>query len=271
MMHEISTSGTYAIEKGLQQVHIMVDTSLDVSLKVASECEGSLVLEVAGSGSLNLEVDFAQGGEWTYLWINRSDDSLQVNEILFIQEGAQVSANYAEMTLGKHQKHTEVRFVGPHSRVVLRGAMITFNGLEWDIRANHFAKHSHAEINCNAIVLDHASLTLEVVGHIAHGFSKSETHQASHIMNLGDNLKGIVYPKLLIDENDVAASHAASVGQPNEEHIYYLQSRGLSRLDALKLITMGYLTPIVQDVKDESIRKELEAEIEMKVNHQWKA
>ena len=49
---------------------------------------------------------------------------------------------------------------------------------------------------------------------------------------------------LCIDENDVQASHAAVVGKLNEEHIYYLLSRGLSLADARRLISLGYLKPI---------------------------
>ena len=124
-------------------------------------------------------------------------------------------------------------------------------------------------VNCNAIVLDNARLKLEIIGSISKGNSGSETHQMSRIMNLGDNVHGMVYPMLLIDENDVAASHAASVGQPDEEQVYYLQSRGLTRLDALKLIITGYLMPIVDAIDDEVIKETLVQEIMEKVNNQW--
>ena len=85
-------------------------------------------------------------------------------------------------------------------------------------------------------------------------------------MNLGQQTKGIVFPKLLIDENDVEASHAASVGQANEEHIFYLQSRGLTYIEALRLMIMGYLAPVISEIEDKEIQEELMKEIEAKVN-----
>jgi Fe-S cluster assembly protein SufD len=60
---------------------------------------------------------------------------------------------------------------------------------------------------------------------------------------------------LNIDENEVKASHAATVGKLNESHLFYLMSRGLTKEEARRLVTLGYLKPIVSyfegDVKDE--------------------
>ncbi|NLC04945.1 MAG: SufD family Fe-S cluster assembly protein, partial [Erysipelothrix sp.] len=66
-------------------------------------------------------------------------------------------------------------------------------------------------------------------------------------------------------ENDVEASHAASVGQPDPEAIYYLQSRGLTLEKTMEMITLGYLMPIVNVIENESIREELTETIHAKV------
>ena len=68
-------------------------------------------------------------------------------------------------------------------------------------------------------------------------------------------------PILCIDENDVQASHAAVVGKLNEEHIYYLLSRGLSLADARRLISLGYLKPIEAFFEGET-RNRIEEAIE---------
>lgn len=74
-----------------------------------------------------------------------------------------------------------------------------------------------------------------------------------------------VVPVLLIDENDVKASHATTLGQPDENQLYYLQTRGLSRKQALGLLTVGYIMPITELFEQEAIRNALKDEIEMKV------
>ena len=69
-------------------------------------------------------------------------------------------------------------------------------------------------------------------------------------------------PILKIDENDIEASHAAVVGKINDEHIFYLTSRGLSEEEAKRLITLGYLKPIMTGFADDEMKNEIEALIE---------
>lgn len=269
MTHVIWRSERHLLDSGFNPIELIVSDTMDVTLTIPAGTTGSLYLVVKGDGCLNLTLHVLDNTDWKYLWINQSNGSLSVNEHLILEENTNLLANYGEMTLGNHHKKTHIEYRGIRSHVDFRGAIISFNRLKWQIKADHQAKKSFAMVTCNAIVLDNADLHLEVIGSISKGNGGSETHQMSRILNLGENVHGIVYPMLLIDENDVAASHAASVGQPNEEHIYYLQSRGLSRLDALKLIIMGYLMPIVEGIDDPAIKEQLSEEIMEKVNNQW--
>ena len=65
-------------------------------------------------------------------------------------------------------------------------------------------------------------------------------------------------PYLFIDDFDVKASHAAGVGKMDEDHLYYLQSRGLSKKQAMQLITYGYLKPVVEVIDNEKLREHFE-------------
>lgn len=262
---------TYEIvaHQGVNTHYITVDGQTSVQMIIPKSCTGSISLEVKGSGTLKLHLEVQDNADFKYLWLNQSDETLEVEETIYLQEGAHLIASYGELSLGKHSKNTTISCKGINSSVELKSAIMAFGKLVWKITALHQAKRSKANVNCNAIVLDNANLHLEIAGKIEKGNSGSETHQMSRIMNLGSNAKGIVYPMLLIDENDVAASHAASVGQANEDHIYYLQSRGLTRLESLKLITTGYLMPIVEGIDNEVIKEQLKEEILKKVNNQW--
>ena len=56
-----------------------------------------------------------------------------------------------------------------------------------------------------------------------------------------------------------------TLGQPDENQLYYLQTRGLSRKEALGLLSIGYLLPIVAYVNDADKQQELKNEIEKRV------
>ena len=65
--------------------------------------------------------------------------------------------------------------------------------------------------------------------------------QDNRIINLNDNYS-IIKPNLYIDCDDVVASHSAWVGSFSEDDLFYLQSRGINRDDATKLLLTGFLT-----------------------------
>jgi Fe-S cluster assembly protein SufD len=55
------------------------------------------------------------------------------------------------------------------------------------------------------------------------------------------------------------------LGQPDENQLYYMQSRGMNRTQAIQLLTIGYLLPIATIIDDETVREEIREEIEKKV------
>ena len=61
---------------------------------------------------------------------------------------------------------------------------------------------------------------------------------------------------MLIDENDVEASHATSVGSVDENQLFYMQTRGLTKKEVLSLIAVGYLSFITDVIDDEDLKNE---------------
>ena len=74
-----------------------------------------------------------------------------------------------------------------------------------------------------------------------------------------------VDPILLIDEDQVKASHAMTLGQMDENQLYYLMSRGLNTQQALGLLSIGYLMPITQFFEDDEMNMKMKEEMEKKV------
>lgn len=86
---------------------------------------------------------------------------------------------------------------------------------------------------------------------------KTNSYLANHILKLGEKTLANSIPSLKIDANDVKASHGATVGQINEEHLFYLMARGLSRDDAEKMIVEGFFEPIIQKIPLEELKEKI--------------
>lgn len=72
---------------------------------------------------------------------------------------------------------------------------------------------------------DSATSIFNGIGKIEHGASKSNAQQSSRVLMLDEKARGDANPILLIDEDDVMAGHAASVGRVDPYQLYYLMSR----------------------------------------------
>lgn len=129
----------------------------------------------------------------------------------------------------------------------------------------HHGKHTDGNILKHGVMKDSATAIFNGIGKIEHGASKSNAEQESRILMLSEKARGDANPMLLIDEDDVTAGHAASVGRVDPVQLYYLMSRGIPEAEAERLIIHGFLAPVVNQLPIEGVKKQLVEVIERKV------
>ncbi|RCW43370.1 Fe-S cluster assembly protein SufD [Paenibacillus prosopidis] len=132
-------------------------------------------------------------------------------------------------------------------------------------QAVHFGKNSDSNMVTRAVMKDSASAIINGITKIEHGATKANGVQTEKVLMLSPKARGDANPILLIDEDDVTAGHAASVGQVNPEQVYYLMSRGISKQDAERLIIYGFLAPVVSEIPVEAVRGQLQRLLERKL------
>jgi Fe-S cluster assembly protein SufD len=129
----------------------------------------------------------------------------------------------------------------------------------------HYGKRTEGFILKHGVAIEEATSIFNGIGKIEHGASKSDAEQTSRILMLSNKARGDANPILLIDENDVKAGHAASVGKIDELQMYYLMSRGISRREAERLIILGFLAPVIETIPVETVKKQFLSVIERKL------
>ena len=82
---------------------------------------------------------------------------------------------------------------------------------------------------------------------------------------LSPTARGDANPVLLIDEDEVKANHAASVGQVNAEQIHYMMSRGITREETMRLLIYGFLAPVVAKIPIAAVEQHLKSVVERKL------
>ncbi|KAB7707010.1 Fe-S cluster assembly protein SufD [Bacillus aerolatus] len=129
----------------------------------------------------------------------------------------------------------------------------------------HFGKNTEGFILKHGVMKDAAKSIFNGIGKIEHGASKSNAVQESRVLMLSEKARGDANPILLIDEDDVTAGHAASVGRVDPLQLYYLMSRGITQQEAERLVIHGFLAPVVEKLPIEGVKKQLTEVIERKV------
>lgn len=132
-------------------------------------------------------------------------------------------------------------------------------------QVQHIGTHSESDMVSKAVMTGEATTILNGITKIEKGAEKANGEQAENILMLSEKARGDANPILLIDEDDVKAGHAASVGRVSEESIYYLMSRGIDRQEAERLIILGFLEPVVAEIPIDEVKNRLRQALERKL------
>ena len=126
---------------------------------------------------------------------------------------------------------------------------------------------SKGDILQHGVLLDRSHIVFNGVGFIVKGATGSNAYQSSRMLTLSSEAKVDANPMLLIDENDVMAGHGASLGRIDEEQLYYLQSRGLTRKESSRLLVHGFLSPVISELTVDKIKELVTVLIDEKINN----
>lgn len=201
-------------------------------------------------------VDYLAKGVTTY--VNRRGVAARDARIEWalglMNEGNTISENTTNLVGDGSYGNTKTVVVG-------RGEQIQ----NFTTKVVHFGKNTEGYILKHGVTKDSATSIFNGIGKIEHGAAKSNAQQESRVLMLSEKARADANPILLIDEDDVMAGHAASVGRVDPVQLYYLMSRGIKKAEAERLVIHGFLAPVVDQLPIEGVKKQLTEVIERKV------
>jgi Fe-S cluster assembly protein SufD len=94
---------------------------------------------------------------------------------------------------------------------------------------------------------------------------RTDAYQTNRNLLLSPDARAESLPNLEIEADDVRCSHGASVGQLDQEELFYLMTRGLRRHDAERLVIFGFFGEVLERLPLPGVVEELRAAIEAKI------
>ncbi|MDQ6964488.1 MAG: Fe-S cluster assembly protein SufD [Mariprofundales bacterium] len=149
-----------------------------------------------------------------------------------------------------------------HGLMVLNGRQHT----DHHITINHTAPHCHSRINYRTILNDRAHAVFNGRVVVAKGASGTDSAQHSGNILLSKRAQIDTTPELEIYNDDVKCAHGATIGQLDSEHLFYLQSRGLSEDEARKLLIHAFAESVLMGITTPHLRQQIEQSVTTKLN-----
>ncbi|SFM19701.1 Fe-S cluster assembly protein SufD [Paenibacillus sp. 1_12] len=230
----------------------------------------------ASNGDLNnlvqngvVEVILKPGAVVNYASVHNFDESvidLSYRRAL-VEQDASMNWVIGEMNYGNVMSDTTSLLKGNGSTSDAKIICVGTNEQKLNVttRAVHFGKNSSSDMITRAVMRDAATAIINGITKIEKGATGANGQQTEKVLMLSPKARGDANPILLIDEDDVKAGHAASVGQVNPEQIHYLMSRGITREEAQRLVIYGFLAPVVSIIPMKNIQEQLQRFVERKL------
>ncbi len=175
----------------------------------------------------------------------------------FVGVGRDAYCHWLPALLGGHlvRQHLELAVSESGGDMAFRGLFFTEEKEHLDVFAVdlHETGPSGGDVHWRGTATGESRSSFEGLIQIDPGAQQTHTYLQFHSMMLSPKARIDAIPSVLVSADDVSASHGGTVGELDETAIYYMQTRGLDRPAAVRVIVEGFFEPLVAELQDEPL------------------
>ena len=150
-------------------------------------------------------------------------------------DGNIYSDNRTELEGDSSSINVEVAYLGKNSQTI-----------DYNIAVNHWGKDTHSEINAAGALMDSAKKVLRGTIDFKTGSSDSKGSENETVIMLGDDVVNKTVPLILCPEENVEGSHGATIGELDDDTLFYFESRGIGREEAERIMAYAALKRLIR-------------------------
>ncbi|MBR2809742.1 MAG: SufD family Fe-S cluster assembly protein [Solobacterium sp.] len=262
-MVPIHVSADILLAGGYSDYEIDTERKLELTFEFREDCD--VFVRVKNAGEVRIRGFVHENVRASLLFWNDCAAPVEWDDGFEVMGNADFTAAYCECAAGDVKRNSFVSLRQPGARALVSTASLVASKKNYRMQVVNYAPHTFGDMKNYAVVKEGGNLLIDAVGRIVKGASRSESHQTSRALCFENGQKSEILPELLIDEDDVKASHAMSIGRVDEDQLYYMMSRGLSADACASLISTGYLMPVCDVIDNPELKEQLRAELERKL------
>mgnify|MGYP000094984038 FL=1 len=150
-------------------------------------------------------------------------------------DGDIYSDNRTELEGDSSSINAEVAYLGKNSQTI-----------DYNIAVNHWGKDTHSEINAAGALMDSAKKVFRGTINFKTGSSDSKGSENETVIMLGDDVVNKTVPLILCSEENVEGSHGATIGELDDDTLFYFESRGIGREEAERIMAYAALKRLIR-------------------------
>ena len=248
-----------------------------VAVRVGRHARATIVLRHSGSATVAqlVEFDLGDGADLTVVSLQDwADDTVQLAQHA-ARVGRDARFRHIAATLGGDvvRLSTEVKYAGPGGQAELLGLYFTDAGQHQEHRlfVDHNAPHTKSNVDYRGALQGQGAHSVWIgdvlIRKVAEGI---DTYESNKNLVLTEGARADSVPNLEIETGEIAgAGHSSTTGRFDDEHLFYLQSRGIDEQEARRLVVRGFFHDLIRRIGVPAIEERLnlavEAELELAV------
>ncbi len=281
-----TTSGAYirvpkniVVEQPLVVLHHLQGTDCAAFLHTVIHVEAGAsvtVLEVTSgtdqaTGLVHSAVDVIAGAGSNVRYLRMQELGVKTlhlsRERLYAHRDSQVDWSWGALGSAMAKSDMEANLLGEGIHAMISG----FYHGEGTQHLDHHTFQNHEKGNTISDLLYKGSLTGRARSvymgliKIHKEAQRSDAYQANRNLLLSSTARTDSIPSLEIEANDVRCTHGATMGQIDEEQLFYLRARGITRAEAVRLIVEGFYEPVFDRIGSETLRSHARTRLERRV------
>ncbi|MGE0640029.1 MAG: Fe-S cluster assembly protein SufD [Thermoanaerobaculia bacterium] len=180
--------------------------------------------------------------------------------VLETERGANISTNSFSLGGAVVRHDIEARLVGEGSEATMNGLYLVDGRQLCDthMRVDHIAPHCQSHELYKGILDGKSRAVFSGRIHVHPGAQKTDAKQTNRNLLLSDDALVNTHPQLEIFADDVKCTHGSTVGQLDEDAVFYLRSRGIGMEAAKSLLTYAFASDLVERAKVPALARELQ-------------
>ncbi len=243
------------LEQGAEATLILCDHTLNLNRYVCNS-----VTEIFVGENANLDYSVLQ---------NQHNHTTNINSVFVHQErNSVVTSHTASFHGGLIRNNMKFLLNGENAEANMFGMAF----LDKKQHVDNFTQIIHNKPNCQSNQVYKNVLDNEATGafsgliHVVRDAQNTNAFQQNNNLLLSDEATMQTKPQLIIDADDVKCSHGATVGQIDQEALFYLRARGIDEKKARLMMMNAFMHEVIRKIKTEALRDRIDELVERRLN-----